>query len=491
MEFRLAIRVIRLVMTGLVHATQVPLRWASSVARHAGGSWLRCRVAGLGVSLLVHVPLVWVLATIAPLPLPVESGIDSIAAVTARNQPAVAAAITVADSWPTPVTDTVPLTRDVVRHSDLLSGALQPVATVSAPPAIRVLQVDVSHRLLSHKNVRRPPRPGTAVVWPVRLTVSEFARRWTTSPVASPTGSPDGIPRSPAAGPTASPRSDAARPQHSAAKSSAAKPPAAKPPADQAPAAEPRPGPRRRRPMSHKPLNRGTWSRRTRFGRRSPGRRRPTHRGGMRLSRIKRHRIVIPWRLAVRAVGRSISCRASCLAIHNRSIPSTPGGPAERAVLCCWCASMTADMCRTPGCTTAVEPVRWTTRRWKRSAAGSSDRHSAGIGPWSTRSWFPCVSALNGERHGRPLWLAGAGDHRRSPGFAGSIRSAGAIGTTGTLGMILRHPRAGTDQIIAGIDVVRSEPTGAAGPAGSGCRPARPSPHQPAAAPSGLLDFEI
>ena len=245
MEFRLAIRVIRLVMTGLVHATQVPLRWASSVARHAGGSWLRCRVAGLGVSLLVHVPLVWVLATIAPLPLPVESGIDSIAAVTARNQPAVAAAITVADSWPTPVTDTVPLTRDVVRHSDLLSGALQPVATVSAPPAIRVLQVDVSHRLLSHKNVRRPPRTGTAVVWPVRLTVSEFARRWTTSPVANPTGSPDGIPRSPAAGPTASPRSDAARPQHSAAKSSAAKSSAAKPPADQAPAAEP---PRATRP---------------------------------------------------------------------------------------------------------------------------------------------------------------------------------------------------------------------------------------------------
>jgi len=224
MDSRLAMSAIRLGMTGMAHQAQAPLRWASSVARHAGGSWLRCRVAGLGVSLLVHAPLVWVLSAVAPIPLPVESGVDSIAAVTARNQPSVVPAITIAEPWSQLVSDPMPLTRDVVRESDLLSGALQPVESVSAPPIIRVLEVDVSDRMLSHTNVRRTAKPSAVVVWPARLTVSEFARRWTTSMVARRAASVEAIPRSKAAGETARPRSDAGRDAQSVAKPTVAKP---------------------------------------------------------------------------------------------------------------------------------------------------------------------------------------------------------------------------------------------------------------------------
>ena len=152
------------------------LEWPAAVARTAGASVLRCRLTGLGVSLLVHTPLVWVLSALAPVPLPIEVGLDSVVAVQARRQPVASAQVVLTD---------IPVQLDPTSESgpsdqrQLLAAELRAPVTPSGPPVPRTADMD-SHlqRVLSPARPR-PEKDLPALIWPRQLTVSELARQFT------------------------------------------------------------------------------------------------------------------------------------------------------------------------------------------------------------------------------------------------------------------------------------------------------------------------
>ncbi|MEO1994883.1 MAG: hypothetical protein ABGZ17_06365, partial [Planctomycetaceae bacterium] len=154
---------------------EAPLSWTAAVARHSGGSLLRCRLAGLGVSLLVHTPLVWILPAVAPVPLPIEPGIDSIVAVSARRQTAPNSAVEFTEPQADRVLHTASLKSDAVQRRDWLSADMRPVESVSAPAANHPPDVDTPVQRLFSKPVQQQKNHTAALVWPQRLAVSELA----------------------------------------------------------------------------------------------------------------------------------------------------------------------------------------------------------------------------------------------------------------------------------------------------------------------------
>jgi protein TonB len=169
---------------------KAPWNWTAAVARHSGGSLLRCRLAGVGVSLLVHTPLVWILPAVAPVPFPIEPGFDSIVAVSARRQTAPHASLEFADPQVDRVLHTESRKADAVQRRDGLSADMRAVGSVSAPAANHAPDVDTPVQRLFPKPVRRQPNHTAALVWPQRWAASELSPHGKLLAPERPTASP-------------------------------------------------------------------------------------------------------------------------------------------------------------------------------------------------------------------------------------------------------------------------------------------------------------